>query len=1015
MRDLLYSFNGGEVSPSLSGRTDLPGIKRMCRKMRGFIAAPTGAAYRRPSLLHCQMALSNGSWLIPFNAGDEATFMLECADLTLRVLTTGGTVVTSLVAPWTAAQVSRLQFVQSNDVMWIVHGEVPVQELRREPTGWVLVPMPWAWPPLRTENLTAITITPSATTGDITLLASGPIFDLLHVGAYWQISHFRETTSIDYSAPVTPPASAILNLETNPADGEVFSIGAVVYTFKTAPAQPYEVKRHATDTDLSRGYAVDAVNGSGTLVVPGTLPHPQVTATDGGTTTSSVGASATLTINVGPVNGVPFSNLIPGQSITVNGTAFFCVSSGATSGQFNLGASQEATLDNFIVSANLLTGTTGVTFAARSGRSTVASYAPGVAGNAIAVGSNTAGLPWLLWTDSTGAATSTLKGGTDAATERMKITARQLGEEGNGIIVSTNITDGYWSGATVDGNIVTTGGSETDAVSESITIKGAWTFTTIGRWEGIVYIETQDAAGNWQILRQFNGRLDINRTAAGIADVPTVFRIRVKDLAGAASSEAPNGPRFILEAAESIVHGLVQITGVTDTTHADATVISQLQSTDPTPNWREGAFSAFRGYPAATALHEERLIFAGVISEPQKVWGSGAGDFRDFEETGLADASWQWPFTSQTAFPIRALVSSRGLVIFTGGNERVWDSGEQGITPMNPPLQRQLTYSGSEAVMPAAVGDVVVFVGRGSRAIREYGYELNSQSYIAPDLTQLVDHLTVRGIVSLAISRSPFQIVWAVTGDGKLLACTYERREEVVAWCPQNVNGTVLCVAAIPGASGQADHVWIVVQRAHGTALERFDPTHWTALGTVPGTTASAPVHMDSAVSDTNIGGTLNGLDHLEGQTVQVFADGVPLPPRTVIGGRIEVPAQYNLKLTWAGLNYTSELQPALYDFATQLGVSTGKKYNVRRMHVRFYQTRAASYKNDDTAIAQVFPVEIMTAEADTSQGPPVLNGTKQLQVEGNFAEGINTVIFSDSPHPLNILNMVPEFTITGQ
>jgi len=49
------------------------------------------------------------------------------------------------------------------------------------------------WPALLDENITATTITPSGTTGNITLTASAAVWTKGHIGSWWQIAHRRDT------------------------------------------------------------------------------------------------------------------------------------------------------------------------------------------------------------------------------------------------------------------------------------------------------------------------------------------------------------------------------------------------------------------------------------------------------------------------------------------------------------------------------------------------------------------------------------------------------------------------------------------------------------------------------------------------------------------------------------------------------------------------------------------------------------------------------------------------------
>ncbi len=68
---------------------------------------------------------------------------------------------------------------------------------------------------------------------------------------------------------------------------------------------------------------------------------------------------------------------------------------------------------------------------------------------------------------------------------------------------------------------------------------------------------------------------------------------------------------------------------------------------------------------------------------------------------------------------------------------------------------------------------------------------------------------------------------------------------------------------------------------------------------------------------------TISGLDHLEGQTVSVLANGATHPDRTVSGGSITL-ARSSTKVK-VGLKYTSLLQTMRLDAGAQNGTSQAK------------------------------------------------------------------------------------------
>jgi hypothetical protein len=1013
MKELLNSFNGGEISPVLTGRVDLPGLKRSCRIMRNFIAGVTGGAFRRPPLLHVSLALPDGVKLLPFNASTGAAYILEAGGGTLRIWTAAGSLEATITgAPWTALQASQLQAVQSNDVMWFTHPGIEPHELQRTASGWTLAPLPWLWPPLRDVNAEATAITSSALTGATTLTATAPVFEAGHVGAFWQLSHFRENGSVEIAVPEVGDASSMLTFTGVAVAGEKVTIGTGadlrVYDWTAATERTaYQVLVPASAT-LSADALMAAING--TDGTPGTNPHPSVVCTKLTDVTGGTKATGLLTFTN--------NDLTDGSSpdeFRINGTTenrlYVFADTLTAAWQIKRGATLSESVANAI-KAITGTGTAGTHYGAGTTAHADVDATTGSAANSIAVTAKAGGVAGnaiattVYFTSRMSWANPTLTGGVAGTVSRLVITAKAPGELGNGIPVSTTMTAASWPTLAATTGSSDLGTVDVPAVSPWLRVKGQWDFTTYGRWAGRIYIERENADGSASVVRQFHGKLDENRTASGIEDRTANLRLRVVGMAGKEATDTP-APRFVLEAVEALVNGLVRIDTVAmGGLSATATIVAEIHEPTPTTIWREGAFSDFRGWPSTVALHEERLIFAGHSADPQTVIASQPGDFRNFEETGLADGAWQYRFTSQQANPIRWLLSSRGLIIATSGGERVWDSGDVGITPVHPPIQRQLTFNGAEPVPPLAVGDVALFVARGGQSVLEYSYEQASQSFIAPDLTQLVEHLTASGIKCLAMQRAPFPVLWAVTNDGQLLACTYARREEVVAWTPQPVGGIVSAVAVAYGTTGTADAVWVAVTRNSTLRLERLDPEHWIRLRT-----GGLLYHMDAATISTAPGGfTSPQLAHLDGMTVSVLADGLELAPRTISGGALSVPGAASVIV---GIANPATLQPSLFDFVTDSGSSIGRKFITKAVTIRFYQSRECQYAHSP-ATEEPYSVYFRDANDPIEDAPVLFNGLRKVQVNGQFMDGINTVFSASGIHPLNILNLVPEFELYG-
>lgn len=169
--------------------------------------------------------------LIPFESATDDAYVIEAGNQYLRfyrtVVGTAGQIVDGAGDPYEintvydSDQVSEIQYVQSNDVMYIVHPDDPPQKLIRiDHDDWTIADVDWEWGPFLDQNTTTTTITPSAATGTITLTASSAIFTADNVGSLWKIIEKSDNSAIDgtldangSSATVAIEGDGLLTLE----------------------------------------------------------------------------------------------------------------------------------------------------------------------------------------------------------------------------------------------------------------------------------------------------------------------------------------------------------------------------------------------------------------------------------------------------------------------------------------------------------------------------------------------------------------------------------------------------------------------------------------------------------------------------------------------------------------------------------------------------------------------------------------------------------------------------------
>ena len=110
------------------------------------------------------------------------------------------------------------------------------------------------------------------------------------------------------------------------------------------------------------------------------------------------------------------------------------------------------------------------------------------------------------------------------------------------------------------------------------------------------------------------------------------------------------------------------------------TIVGTLEATD---EWSLGAFSETTGFPGAICFFEERLVYAGTLTQPQTVFFSESGGFDQFN-TGADDADAMiFTLASSQVNVIRALVPSRTLIVLTTGAEFSAGSGSN-LDPITP-------------------------------------------------------------------------------------------------------------------------------------------------------------------------------------------------------------------------------------------------------------------------------------------------------------------------------------------
>ncbi len=462
--------------------------------------------------------------------------------------------------------------------------------------------------------------------------------------------------------------------------------------------------------------------------------------------------------------------------------------------------------------------------------------------------------------------------------------------------------------------------------------------------------------------------------------------------------------------------GVARITTYLSPFAVNATVLKKLPHTvvgAGTSKWAEGAWSPLRGWPAAVAFHEQRLIWANTPARPQTIWGSASGDYERFEPGTRDDDAFTYGMASAQVNAIRWLASGATLLVGTSGQEFAAGGGAAG-EPLTPAALRFVPQSGegSAAVEPARLGSETLFVNRAGRKVMAMLYNVDADAYLPVDLLQLAEHLTTgtATITGLAWARAPLNTLWAARSDGLLLSLTYKREEQVYAWARHPRDGAVESIAAIPAPGGAADELWLVTRRAvngqtvrHVEFMEQpFEPADANDKTAMP--------YLDAALTYAGAPATvLSGLGHLEGRAVKIIANGALHPARTVTGGAVTLEAPATTARV--GLAYTSRLKTLRLDGGAMGGVQ-GRVKRIAKLTVRVLNGMGGKAGTSETVMEDLIRRD---ASDPMDASPPLRSGDFDVTLASDYDTDGQVVIVQDEPLPLDILAVMPRVVVSDE
>lgn len=606
-------------------------------------------------------------------------------------------------------------------------------------------------------------------------------------------------------------------------------------------------------------------------------------------------------------------------------------------------------------------------------------------------------------------------------TQKAQFTAGRLVRIGGTVYTVASVSADYrvtfstapgWSSGTISCDVYMP--SSDSGWGVEVTCYGTWHFETRGFWSGTVVLQRyNEDEGAW--VEVFSATSGASAAAAknylesGTVDEPTKMRIVSSDFAQflpEGNTDADRG-YCILTANNALYMGIAKITAVNSATSATATVLRKFAGTKATKVWCEGAWSNLRGWPSVCGFHDDRLCFGGTASDPQTVWMSVTGDYYNFDKHVEVqdDDCVVVSLVSRRVSPVRAFISLSNLIVLTALAEWVLGPGnsKSSITPSGVSAKAQ-GYRGCSLVPPVVVGDMILFVQKQGRILRDLGYVFESDSYNGNDLTILAKHLFRDSeIVSMDYQQEPDSIVWCVLADGTLLALTYLREHDVVAWSRIETDGLAESVCCVSTAA--RDQTWLVVKRTINGTEKRFVELMEERITSAPEDCffVDCGITQSSTTAFTVVG----GLEHLAGAKVDALADGSVVSGLTVAtDGTVTLP--HESKVCHAGLPYSAALETLDLNVQRNNGVGQGRPLRIVSCAVRFEDSRGAecgAVNKDGTAIMKEFK-----ERSTENYGAPtrLFTGIREVAFESDYSQG-RIRIEENNPLPCTVLALLPK------
>lgn len=933
---LKSSFAGGELSPSMYGRTDITKYDSGAAVLRNFFVLRYGGAANRPGFKFIAQTYNNKkAVLIPFMYSTDQNYIVEITAGRCQFYTDGGIVVKEDGTPYSIENffadkdledAAKIKYTQSADVLFIVHpAHAPMTLTRYGSLDW------------RFEAM------------DIT-------------GGPFDASNFNSAYIVTKTQQWTTPGTYTVHI---PA-----GIDSIEYKIAGAGGGG------GGGNHMSHGpYLYGGNGGSGELLT--------------GKMTVTSNSDYQVIVGAGGAGGVGVKYSDSQTSGKSGGNSSF----GNISARGG-GGGYRATTPSYSSSE-------GEWIGGSDGANGTSYGAGGAGGNGTNWGGGTAGSGGNGWVEILYSASigdnTTVKAsdvyGDITLTASDDIFAKS--DEGSLFSLTHFLETDYKKGTPSS-----TGGN----LQVSVLPKSNVYVESFGFWDGNFSLEKYDPVSlQWVNVRTQSGNRSQNYSLTEENTSESIASYRVTSTEfniGVWSGENEKQRGYItIQSIGGDYTGHVLITEYVSPTVVKGTVKKQLASTNETRDFAFAAWNGEKGYPSATGFYEDRLVFAGSKGFPQTFWTSKTGDYYNFGTSipSADDDGITATLNGGQMNGIKAIIAFGEMLLLTAGGEFKVSGGGKAITGSNVLSQPQ-EYRGVSDVNPVTIGSRIIYVQHQGNIIRDLAYSYDVDKYTGDDLNLLASHLFEgHKIISMTYQQIPNSIVWCVRDDGLLLGLTYIKEQDIYAWHQHTTaGGKFVSVCNIGGST--EDKLYAVIERGGQYYVEIMESRDKS-------TNVEDQFFVDSGITyEGEPTDEISGLEHLEGYTVAILADGNVLPKRTVENGKVLLGNKY--KKVHVGLPIDAEIKTLPIDFTAQDGTYLSRKKRIATVTLLLKDSRGGLFGMKENELNE------FKWRSNEAYGEPISLQTGKFKVtikSATYDETQQIIIKQPDPLPMTVLSLIPE------